>query len=46
MLGAAQPVKWKQDAGALVIEPPAARTGRYAYTFRITCRKPSPDPVN
>ncbi|MCX6621001.1 MAG: alpha-L-fucosidase, partial [Acidobacteria bacterium] len=38
MLGSAAPVKWRQDAAALVIQPPAERPCRYAYTFRITCK--------
>jgi alpha-L-fucosidase len=38
MLGSTEPVKWKQDAGALQIQPPPKRPCRYAYTFRITCK--------
>ena len=38
MLGLNEPVKWKQNAAALEIEPPAKRPCKYAYTFRITCR--------
>ena len=38
MLGLADAVQWKQTADALVIEPPARRPCRYAYTFKITCR--------
>jgi alpha-L-fucosidase len=38
MLGLAEPVKWKQDIGALLIEPPAKRPCHFAYTFKITCR--------
>jgi alpha-L-fucosidase len=36
MLGSAESVRWKQSADGLVIEPPAKRPCRYAYTFRIT----------
>lgn len=36
MLGLNEPVKWKQTAEALLIDPPARRPCRYAYTFRIT----------
>jgi alpha-L-fucosidase len=39
MLGSTETVHWKQDASALVIEPPAKRPCRYAYTFKITCKK-------
>ena len=38
MLGLEEPVKWKQDAEGLVIQPPAKRPCRYAYTFKIACR--------
>jgi alpha-L-fucosidase len=38
MLGLNEPVRWKQESGALVIQPPGKRPCRYAYTFRITCR--------
>ena len=38
MLGLDEPVKWKQDDTALVIEPPAKRAGKYAFTFRIACK--------
>jgi alpha-L-fucosidase len=38
MLGLDEPVHWKQDGAALVIQPPAKRPCRYAYTFRITCK--------
>jgi alpha-L-fucosidase len=37
MLGLDEPVKWKQDDTALVIHPPAKRSGKYAFTFRIAC---------
>ncbi|MBI4167098.1 MAG: alpha-L-fucosidase [Acidobacteria bacterium] len=40
MLGLDEPVKWKQDAdGQLVIGVPAKRPCRYAYTFKIVCRR-------
>jgi len=38
LLGAKEPVRWKQEANAVVIQPPAARPCRYAYAFRILCR--------
>ena len=38
MLGLNEPIQWKQEGGALVIQPPGKRPCRYAYTFRITCR--------
>ncbi len=39
MLGSAETIRWKQDSRGLVIQPPAARPCRYAYTFRIGCRR-------
>jgi alpha-L-fucosidase len=39
MLGSSEPVTWKQEKGALNIQPPSKRPCRYAYTFRITCSK-------
>jgi len=39
LLGSTETVRWRQDASALVIEPPAKRPCRYAYTFKITCKK-------
>jgi alpha-L-fucosidase len=38
MLGLNDPITWKQSGRGLVIEPPAKRPCRYAYTFKITCR--------
>jgi alpha-L-fucosidase len=38
MLGLDEPVRYKQDSGSLVIQPPSKRPCRYAYTFKITCR--------
>ena len=38
MLGLNEPVKWKQQSDGLVIQPPAKRPCRYAYTFKIVCR--------
>lgn len=38
MLGLSETVQWKQESGALVIQPPSKRPCRYAYTFRITCK--------
>jgi alpha-L-fucosidase len=38
MLGLNDPITWKQYGSGLVIEPPAKRPCRYAYTFKITCR--------
>jgi len=38
LLGAAEPIKWKQHADGLVIQPPAKRPCRYAYAFKIVCR--------
>jgi alpha-L-fucosidase len=38
MLGLNGPITWKQDGKGLVIQPPAKRPCRYAYTFKITCR--------
>jgi len=37
MLGLNGPVTWKQDGNGLIIQPPAKRPCRYAYTFKITC---------
>jgi alpha-L-fucosidase len=37
MLGLNGPITWKQDGDGLVIQPPAKRPCRYAYTFKITC---------
>ena len=39
MLGLNDPVTWKQSGQGLLIQPPAKRPCRYAYTFKITCRK-------
>jgi alpha-L-fucosidase len=39
LLGSKEAVSWKQDSQALVIQPPATRPCRYAYTFRIACRR-------
>ncbi len=36
LLGSSEPLKWTQEAAALIIHPPSKRTGRFAYTFRIT----------
>ena len=36
MLGSNETVEWESEAGALVIQPPAKRPCKYAYTFRIT----------
>ncbi len=38
LLGASEPVAWRQQADGLIIRPPARRPCRYAYSFRITCR--------
>ena len=38
LLGASEPVKWKRQADGLVIQPPAKKPCRYAYSFRIVCR--------
>ncbi|MFN7992656.1 MAG: alpha-L-fucosidase [Bryobacteraceae bacterium] len=38
LLGSSEPVKFKSDAKALVILPPAQRSGRYAYAFKIACQ--------
>lgn len=38
LLGLDEPVKWKQDDTALVIQPPAKPSGKYAFTFRIACK--------
>ena len=38
MLGLHEPVKWSQQSDGLVIQPPARRPCRYAYTFKIICR--------
>ena len=38
LLGLGAPVKWKQDDTALVIQPPAKPSGKYAFTFRIACK--------
>ena len=35
MLGLDEPVTWKQDDRGVVIQPPARRPCRYAYTFKI-----------
>ncbi|MGO8734852.1 MAG: alpha-L-fucosidase [Terriglobia bacterium] len=37
MLGLNGPITWKQDGNGLIIQPPAKRPCRYAYTFKITC---------
>jgi len=39
MLGLNDPVTWKQDAEGLVIQPPAKRPCRYAYTLKITLKQ-------
>jgi len=39
MLGLNQPVKWTQDTQGLLIQPPAQRPCRYAYTIKILCRQ-------
>ena len=39
MLGLTEPIVWKQSASGLVIQLPAKQPCRYAYTFKITCRK-------
>jgi alpha-L-fucosidase len=38
LLGLSEPVRWKQQKDALVIEPPSKRPCRYAYAFKIVCR--------
>ena len=38
MPGLAEPVRWRLEPDALVIEPPARRPAKYAYVFRILCR--------
>jgi alpha-L-fucosidase len=38
MLGLNGSVTWKQDDRGLVIQPPAKRPCRYAYTFKITLK--------
>jgi alpha-L-fucosidase len=38
LLGLNEPITWKESGRGLVIEPPAKRPCRYAYTFKITCR--------
>ncbi len=38
LLGSSEPVKWKVEPGALVIEPPARPSSKYAHAFRIRCR--------
>ena len=38
MLGLNDAVIWKQDAKGLLIQPPAKRPCRYAYTFKITLK--------
>jgi alpha-L-fucosidase len=35
ILGLDEPVTWKQDVRGVVIQPPAMRPCRYAYTFKI-----------
>lgn len=35
MLGLGEPVKWRQQSDALIIETPGRRPCKYAYTFRI-----------
>lgn len=39
MLGLEEAVQWKQTGDALVIQPPPRRPCRYAYTFKITCKR-------
>ncbi len=38
LLGSDEPVKWKQDETALIIQPPSKPSGKYAFTFRIACK--------
>ncbi len=38
LLGSSEPIAWKAEPDALVIQPPSRRPCKYAYTFRITCR--------
>lgn len=38
LLGSSDSIRFKVDAKGLVIQAPAKRPGRYAYTFKITCR--------
>jgi alpha-L-fucosidase len=38
MLGLNEAVVWKQDDRAVVIQPPARRPCRYAYTFKISLK--------
>ncbi len=38
MLGLAEPIRWRLEPDALLIEPPARRPSKYAYVFRIVCR--------
>ncbi|HTQ56204.1 MAG TPA: alpha-L-fucosidase [Bryobacteraceae bacterium] len=39
MLGSDEAIRFQADAKGLVIRPPAKRPCRYAYTFKIVCRK-------
>ena len=39
MLGLAEPLKWKQASDGLIIQLPSKRPCRYAYAFKIVCRK-------
>jgi alpha-L-fucosidase len=43
MLGSNETVNWKQDVQGLVIQPPAKRPCRYAYTFKITLKQGASD---
>ncbi len=38
LLGSTEPVKWRAEPEALVIEPPARPACKYAHAFRIRCR--------
>ncbi|MGA2136328.1 MAG: alpha-L-fucosidase [Bryobacteraceae bacterium] len=39
LLGSTEAIRFQADAKALIIHPPSKRPCRYAYTFKITCRK-------
>jgi alpha-L-fucosidase len=43
MLGSNEAANWRQDAQGLVIQPPAKRPCRYAYTFKITLKQGASD---
>src|ERR1017187_10232906 len=40
LLGSSEAIRFKADAKGLVIQPPAKRPCRFAYTFKIACRNP------